>query len=66
MKIKGTISVNIDQKDTSSVRSKNKFMSYLMVRTVSTTIFSFDHTVVTLYKEIFIQVDKLQFIKLIV
>lgn len=66
MKIKVTISVNIDQKDTSSVRSKNKFMSYLMVRTVSTTIFSFDHTVVTLYKEIFIQVDKLQFIKLIV
>lgn len=66
MKIKVTISVNIDQKDTSSVRSKNKFMSYLMVRTMSTTIFSFDHTVVTLYKEIFIQVDKLQFIKLIV
>lgn len=66
MKIKVTISVNIDEKDTSSVRSKNKFMSYLMVRTVSTTIFSFDHTVVTLYKEIFIQVDKLQFIKLIV
>lgn len=66
MKIKVTISVNIDQKDTSSVRSKNKFMSYLMVRTVSKTIFSFDHTVVTLYKEIFIQVDKLQFIKLIV